>query len=89
MTAPEQSEPTGAEHIALVRDLIERQKRELVSCERMIELLQPEWDRFQAKSRYDLYVSREYADHFSAARKHRKEIAAKEYILALAMKALA
>lgn len=72
------------EHIATVRKMIERRKRELASCERMIELLQPEWDKFEARTGHDVYVARDYADHASAARTHRKEIAALEALCAAA-----
>jgi hypothetical protein len=54
--------------------MIEDRQRWLASCERMIELLQPEWDRFEARAGHDLFVSRDYANHTSEARKHRKEI---------------
>ena len=54
--------------------MIKDRKVWLKSCERMIELLQPEWDRFEARDGHDLYVSRDYADHISEARKHRDEI---------------
>jgi hypothetical protein len=47
----------------------------------MLELLQPEWDKFEAREVHDLYVSRDYAEHTSQARKHRKEIAALEGLL--------
>ena len=56
--------------------MLNRRQRELASCERMLELLQPEWDKFEARTGHDVYVARDYADHTSAARTHRKEIAA-------------
>lgn len=70
------------EHLATVQKMIERRKRELASCERMIELLQPEWEKFEAQTGHDIYVARDYADHTSAARTHRKEIAALEALCA-------
>ena len=72
--------------VAIVAKMIERRKLELASCERMLELLQPEWDRFEARSGHDVYVARDYADHLSAARQHRKEIGALEALVATAGK---
>lgn len=67
-----------SEELEVLSGMLDRRKRELASCERMIELLQPEWEKFEARTGHDVYVARDYADHFSAARKHRKEIAALE-----------
>lgn len=67
---------------AVLQEMLERRKRELVSCERMMELLKPEWDKFEGRTGHDVYVARDYADHFSAARTHRKEIAALEAAIA-------
>lgn len=67
-----------------IEKMLEARERQLKSCERMLELLKPEWDKFEARTGHDLYVARDYADHFSAARTHRKEIEA----LALAAAAL-
>jgi len=75
MTVPSEARVT-------LEKMLERRRRELASCERMIELLQPEWDKFEARTGHDLYVARDYADHTSAARTHRKEIAALEHALA-------
>lgn len=76
------------EALSIVEKMVERRKRELASCERMLELLQPEWDRFEAKTGHDLYVARDYADHTSAARTHRNEIGALETLLAIAAAAV-
>jgi hypothetical protein len=65
----------------VVAKMIADRKQQLKSCERMIELLQPEWDRFEVRNGHDLYVSRNYAEHTSAARRHRKEIDALEVLL--------
>ena len=73
-----------AEQLAVIEKMIGRRERELASCERMLELLQPEWDKFEARTGHNLYVARDYADHSSAARTHRREIDA----LALAAAAL-
>jgi len=70
------------EAIAGVTKMLEDRKGWLASCQRMIELLQPEWDKFEARAGHDLYVSREYAEHTSQARKHTKEIALLEYATA-------
>lgn len=69
------------ETISVIEKMIKSRKQQLASCERMIELLEPEWKRFEAREAHDLYVSRDYADHTSAARTHRKEIAALEEML--------
>ena len=55
--------------------MIQDRKGWLEGCERMIELLQPEWEAFEARTGHNIYVARQYAEHFSDARKHRKEIA--------------
>ena len=70
------------EQLAVVTEMLTRRQAELKSCERMLELLLPEWDRFEARSGHDLYVSRDYADHFSAARTHRLEIDALAALIA-------
>lgn len=72
----------AADHIGIVSDMIFTRKCELQSCLRMVELLQPEWDRFKANTGHNAYVTRDYADHTSAARTHRKEIDALEAVLA-------
>lgn len=72
------SDPTPVETLT---DMLEKRRGWLASCERTLELLQPEWDRFQAREGHDVYVSRLYADHTSEAHTHRKEIAALEAAL--------
>ncbi|WP_066114876.1 MULTISPECIES: hypothetical protein [unclassified Blastomonas] len=67
-----------------IEKMLSDRRQQLASCERMLELLQPEWDRFEARTGHDTYVARDYADHTSAALKHRKEIAALEWALAAA-----
>ena len=76
-------------HIFVVRKMINERVRQLASCERMLELLAPEWAKFEARTGHDVYVARDYADHTSAARKHRNEIAALTAVLAIAEQALA
>lgn len=73
-------------HINTVTVMIDTRKRQLASCERMLELLKPEWDKFEARDGHDVYVARDYADHFSAARTHRREIEALEGLVAIAKK---
>jgi hypothetical protein len=67
---------------AVLRDMLDKRRRWLASCERTLELLAPEWVRFEARDGHDVYVARLYADHTSEARTHRKEIAALESALA-------
>jgi hypothetical protein len=66
----------------VIQKMIETRQKQLASCERMLELLRPEWDKFEARIGHDLYVTRDYADHTSAARTHRKELAALQAALA-------
>ena len=65
---------TAEEIAAGIAKMIKDREGWLKSCERMIELLQPEWDKFEARDGHDLYVSRDYADHTSQARTHRKDL---------------
>lgn len=67
--------------ISVIEKMIKARKQQLASCERMLELLEPEWKKFEAREGHDLYVARDYADHKSAARTHRTEIAALEEML--------
>jgi len=62
--------------------MLESDKQALKNCERMIELLQPEWELFEARTGHNTYVARDYADHFSLARNYRKKIDALEAALA-------
>ena len=64
-------------------EMLDKRRRWLASCERTLELLAPEWAKFEAREGHDIYVARLYADHTSEARIHRKEIAALEAALAL------
>ncbi|RYG88584.1 MAG: hypothetical protein EON59_04045 [Alphaproteobacteria bacterium] len=63
---------------ATLRDMLDKRRNWLASCERTLELLTPEWEAFEARTGHNVYVARLYADHFSEARTHRKEIAALE-----------
>jgi len=80
-------EPTSADALAeeeaiqarqnertTVSSMIKDREKWLAGCERTIELLTPEWERFEAREGHDLYTARLYADHVSEARKHRAEL---------------
>ena len=49
---------------------------QLKSCERIVELLKPEMDKFDAREApWDIYTVRMSVDHQSAIRSHNKELA--------------
>jgi len=63
-------------------DLVERLDKRakdaaqwLENSQRIVELLQPEWDKFEAREQHNLYTSRMYADHKSHVRSYTKELA--------------
>ncbi len=64
-----------------IADMLDKRRKWLVSCERTLELLAPEWAKFEAREGHNIYVARMYADHTSEARTHRKEIEALEAAL--------
>jgi hypothetical protein len=66
----------------VLADMLDKRRKWLASCQRVIELLTPEWERFEARTGHDVYVARFYADHASEARTHRREIEALEAALA-------
>lgn len=68
--------------MTILQEMLDQRRAWLASCERTMELLKPEWDLFEARAAHDTYVARLYADHFSEARRHRKEIAALEAAVA-------
>lgn len=45
------------------------------NAERMVELLQPEFDAFEARTGHNVYVVRDYVDHKNAAKRQRQEAA--------------
>ena len=45
------------------------------NAERMMELLQPEFDAFEARTGHNVYVVRDYVDHMNAAKRQRQEAA--------------
>lgn len=72
---------------AVLQDMLDKRRKWLASCERTLELLQPEWERFENRDGHDVYVARLYADHTIEARTHRKEIGALEAAIAALAKA--
>jgi hypothetical protein len=64
-----------------IANMLDKRRKWLASCERTLELLAPEWAKFEAREGHDIYVARMYADHTSEARTHRKEIEALEVAL--------
>ena len=73
----------AAEIAASLTKLLSDHKSQLATCERMLELLRPEWELFEARTGHNVYVARDYADHFSAARKHREAIELFEAVRAI------
>lgn len=65
-----------------LQTMLDKRRGWLASCERVMELLQPEFDRFEAREGHDVYVTRLYVDHKSEARTHRREIEALEAAIA-------
>lgn len=67
-------------------DRLEKTIKELedsaTNAERMCELLQPEFDAFEARTGHNVYVVRDYVDHRNAARKQRQEASAIRALLA-------
>ncbi|BBD97099.1 hypothetical protein SAMIE_1006000 [Sphingobium amiense] len=74
---------TAVDTDATIQGMLDKRRKWLASCERTLELLTPEWELFETRAGHDTYVARLYADHFSEARTHRKEIAALEATRAL------
>lgn len=70
----------------VIADMIQKRKGWIANCDRTIELLQPEWDKFEARTGHNTYVARLYADHFSERRKHQKELEALEAVAQAALK---
>ena len=62
------------EQIAVIDKMIERRQEQVKNCDRMLELLQPEWEKFEARTGHNLYVARDYADHTSHKRTASKEL---------------
>lgn len=69
----------------VIRKMIEDRRKQAENCRAMLKLLQPEFDKFEAKppvEPYNIYVVRDYVDHKNALRKHEEEIAALEAVKA-------
>ena len=81
--APPGFDPSrGAEAKASLAKMIEDRCAWASNNQRVLDLLQPEWDRFEKREGHNIYVARLYADHTSSLRKDKKELAALEYALA-------
>lgn len=72
----------AAEAKATLAKMIEDRSQWATNNQRVLDLLQPEWDRFEARDGHNVYVARIYADHTSSLRKDKRELAALEYALA-------
>lgn len=76
-TTPEAAQVSGtikAEHIETLRKMAEQLSKNAENAERMCELLQPEFDKFEARAEpHNVYVVRDYVDHRNAAKRQRKE----------------
>lgn len=66
---------------AQIEKMISNRKDWIANCDRTIELLQPEWDKFEARTGHNTYVARLYADHLSERRTHLKELEALEALV--------
>lgn len=64
------------------RKMINQRVEQIANCERMLELLKPEWDKFEARTGHNVYVARDYAEHTSALRTAKRELEALEWALA-------
>lgn len=53
------------------------------NAERMMVLLQPEFDAFNARTGHNVYVVRDYVDHMNAAKRQRQEAADIRELLAV------
>ena len=82
MTPTEAALRDDTEAKAVLTKMIEDRSSWAANNQRMLDLLQPEWERFEAREGHNVYVARIYADHTSSLRKDRKELAALEYALA-------
>lgn len=71
-----------AEAKAVLSKMIEDRSAWAANNQRMLDLLQPEWARFESRDGHNTYVARIYAEHTSSLRKDKKELAALEYALA-------
>lgn len=72
---------TRAEAETVLAKMIEDRRTWAANNVRMLDLLQPEWDRFERRDGHNVYVARIFADHTSSLRKDRKELAALEFAM--------
>jgi short subunit dehydrogenase-like uncharacterized protein len=61
--------------IARLRERAERLRKQNESCQRVVDLLQPEMDKFDARTGHDIYTVRMSVDHASNLRTQAKELA--------------
>lgn len=70
------------EDIEVLRKLAKEARDAEANCNRVIELLTPEWERFEKRDgSHNTYASRLYADHTSHARTNKRDADALERIL--------
>jgi hypothetical protein len=70
-----------AEAKVVLAKMIEDRSAWAANNQRVLDLLQPEWDRFERRDGHNVYAARIYAEHTSSLRKDKKELAALEYVL--------
>lgn len=61
---------SGMDRLTKMADQLDENAK---NAERMMELLQPEFDAFEARARHNVYVVRDYVDHMNAAKRQRQE----------------
>ena len=59
--------------LARLVKLADQLDQNAANAERMVALLQPEFDAFLARSGHNVYVVRDYVDHQNAAKRQRQE----------------
>lgn len=70
------------EDVERLEKLIKTLEDSATNAERMCELLQPEFDAFEARTGHNVYVVRDYVDHMNAAKRQRLEASAMRALLA-------
>lgn len=74
-TNPPQPSVSVAEALGRLMKMAEQLDANATNAERMMELLQPEFDAFKARVGHNVYVVRDYVDHRNAAKRQRQEAA--------------
>lgn len=69
----EQTEQPAPDAVARLVKLADQLDQNATNAERMVALLQPEFDAFLARSGSNVYVVRDYVDHQNAAKRQRQE----------------